>query len=473
MDLQLTIDERQGLTVQLYRQLRAAIVEGRLAAGQRLPSTRELASQLAVSRKTTLEVYEKLEAEGFLAGHGAKGSFVGRGLASSAGRRPVSIDIVPASVWRSVPEALAMPRAGADLRLDFRGGVVDRRIIDFAAWRRAIAHAVRLQARMPGTYRDPAGEQELRLAISRYVGMQRAVACQWNDVLVTAGAQHAINLIARVMVEPGDTVAVEDPGYPPASQAMRTLGARVVPVPVDGQGMIVDAIPADARVIYVTPSHQFPLGMPMSLERRVALVEAAARRGAVVIEDDYDGEFRFDGRPVESLKSLDHAGVVIYVGSFSKTMFPDLRVGYAIAPPSLMPVLLKARQLEDWHGCTLTQLALGRFMLEGDFARHLRRAQRIYARRREALLGWIGGALAPWMEVVPSSSGIHLTALLRGTSEAGMVAHAARLGIGLHGIAPFHAGGQGPGGLLFGYAGMDVDDINAAMSALVSELGSQ
>jgi GntR family transcriptional regulator/MocR family aminotransferase len=254
---------------------------------------------------------------------------------------------------------------------------------------------------------------------------------------------------------------------------MRTLGARVVPVPVDGQGMIVDAIPVDARVIYVTPSHQFPLGMPMSLERRVALVEAAARRGAVVIEDDYDGEFRFDGRPLESLKSLDHAGVVIYVGSFSKTMFPDLRVGYTIAPPSLMTVLLKARQLEDWHGCTLTQLALGRFMLEGDFARHLRRAQRIYARRRETLLDWIGGPLAPWMKVVPSSSGIHLTALLHGISEAGTVARAATHGIGLHGIAPFHASGQGPGGLLFGYAGMDVDDINTAMSALASELGSQ
>jgi GntR family transcriptional regulator/MocR family aminotransferase len=472
VDLQLTIDERHGLTAQLYRQLRAAIVEGRLAAGQRLPSTRDLASQLAVSRKTTLEVYEQLEAEGFVVGRGARGSFVGQDLASSAGRSPVSIDIVPASLWRSVPDALAMPRPGAGLRADFRGGVVDRRIIDFAAWRRAVAHAMRKQAHMPGNYRDPGGEQELRLAISRYVGMQRAVACQWNDVLVTAGAQQALDLIARVMVEPGDTVAVEDPGYPPARAAMRALGAHVVPVPVDAQGMIVDAIPAQARVIYVTPSHQFPLGMPMSLERRVALVEAAARRGAVVIEDDYDGEFRFDGRPVESLKSLDHAGVVIYVGSFSKTMFPDLRMGYAIPPPSLMPVLLKARQLGDWHGCTLTQLALGHFMLEGDFGRHLRRAQRIYARRRETLLGWIQGPLAAWMEAAPSSAGIHITALLRGIGEADTVARAATHGIGLHGITPFYEGSPGPAGLLFGYAAVDVDDINASMSALVSELGS-
>ncbi len=197
--------------------------------------------------------------------------------------------------------------------------------------------ALRTQQRAGGgvaSYRDPGGEQELRLGIARYLAFSRAVVCNWQDVIVTQGAQQALDLIARVVLQPGDVAAVEEPGYPPARALFAALGAKVAHVPVDREGLIVDRLPRNARLVYVTPSHQFPLGMPMSLERRVELLEWARRRGAVIVEDDYDGEFRFEGRPMEPLKSLDRAGLVARVGTFSKTIFPDLRIGYAVPPAS-------------------------------------------------------------------------------------------------------------------------------------------
>ena len=253
----------------------------------------------------------------------------------------------------------------------------------------------------------------MRGAIARYVAFSRAVACGWDDVLVTQGAQQALDLIARVVVRPGDVVAVEDPGYPPARAAFASLGATVIGVPVDAQGLVTERLPDDARLVYVTPSHQFPLGMPMTLDRRVALLEWAQRRRAVIIEDDYDGEFRFEGRPVESLKSLDRTGLVAYVGTFSKTIFPELRIGYAIPPRALRGALTKAKQIVDWHTCTLTQAALARFMLEGDFARHLKRVQKHYDARRKMLIAHLRGELAPWFDAIVPTAGIHLAAHLK------------------------------------------------------------
>ncbi|KND59731.1 Transcriptional regulator, GntR family domain / Aspartate aminotransferase [Candidatus Burkholderia verschuerenii] len=295
------------------------------------------------------------------------------------------------------------------------------------------------------------------------------MTCNWQDVIVTQGAQQALDLLARVVVQPGDVVAVEEPGYPPARALFAAQGARIAHVPVDGEGIVVRKLPRNTRLVYVTPSHQFPLGMPMSLERRIELLEWAAKRGAVIVEDDYDGEFRFEGRPVESLKSLDRAGLVAYVGTFSKTMFPDLRIGYVVPPAALAGPLWSAKQICDWHSCLLTQSALGAFMLDGAYAKHLRRMHKAYAERRATLLRHLATGLAPWFEALPATAGIHLVAHLTDTlDEARVVAAAREVSVGLYGIRGFYADKSTEQGVLLGYGGTNVDAIERGMTRLAA-----
>nr|WP_239150951.1 PLP-dependent aminotransferase family protein [Burkholderia pseudomallei] len=469
--------------------MRAAIVDGRLAAGARLPSTRELARQLGVSRKTTLDAFERLASEGFLLARTGNGTFVAGGLTRVPGARVPAAngsgtraqapradgrDAALARAhagWSDVPAGLSMPPPHAPLAFDFRGGVTDKVHFPWDDWRRSIQHALRAQARSSGDYRDPAGEPELRDAIARYVGFSRAVACDWRDVIVTQGAQQALDLLARVLVRPGDIVAVEEPGYPPARAAFAALGACVIGVPVDAHGLVVAQLPDDARFVYVTPSHQFPLGMPMSLERRVALLEWAQRRRAVIVEDDYDCEFRFEGRPLEPLKSLDRAGLVAYVGTFSKTLFPELRIGYAVPPRSLNLALRKAKQIVDWHACTLTQTALARFIADGAFARHLRRIHRRYDARRRLLAAHLHGALSHWLRPVIPAAGIHLTArFATGIDERAALDAARDADIDLHGISAFYADSPAESGVLFGYGGIDAPAIDVALTRLAGVL---
>ncbi|WP_043345973.1 PLP-dependent aminotransferase family protein [Cupriavidus basilensis] len=474
MDVHLSLHGRQGLAGQLYRQLRAAIVDGRLAPGERLPSTRGLATQLGVSRKTTLDVFERLIAEGYLRSRAGDGTFVAHemtGLAPSPS--PLAPSAGSGSIWEALPDTLAHTPPGAAPAFDFVGGVTDKGMFPFDKWRSCVSHALRVQARERGSYRDPAGEQELRLAVSRYLAFSRAVVSNWQDVIITQGAQQAIDLMARVVIRPGDVVAVEDPGYPPARIAFLALGAQVAYVPVDAQGLVVDALPDNARIVYVTPSHQFPLGMAMSLERRVALLEWAQRRGALVLEDDYDGEYRFTGHPMESLKSLDKTGVVAYVGTFSKTIFPELRIGYVIPPAPLGTAVRRAKQVSDWHSCTMTQTALAKFMLDGHFAKHLRRMRKEYAARRAALLAHLQGPLSPWFTPHAPAAGIHMVAHLRmPQDETALIARAAAASVGLYGIAGMY-GGQAPApGILFGYGGISAADIHAGMEKLAGTLAA-
>lgn len=477
MNVHLTIQGRQGLAGQIYRQLRAGVIDGRLAPGERLPSTRELAIQLGVSRKTTLDVFERLVAEGYLRSRTGDGTFVAEEMTrlAPAPQRTPTLQ-APAHLWQTLPDvrpALSVdtPAAntGTPAEYDFGIGVTDKSLFPFDQWRRCVGHALRIQARGRGAYRDPAGEQELRMAVSRYLAFSRAVVGDWQDVIMTQGAQQAIDLLTRVTLRAGDVVAMEDPGYPPARTIFTALGARVVPVPVDADGMRVDGLPADARIVYVTPSHQFPLGMPMSLERRLALLDWARHHGALVVEDDYDGEYRFEGRPMESLKSLDNAGVVAYVGTFSKTIFPDLRVGYVIPPAPLGAAIRRAKQAGDWHGCTMTQIALGKFMHDGYFAKHVRRMHKEYAARRAVLLRHLEHDLAPWLTPLPAAAGIHLTATLRSQApqaEAALIGRAAGLGVGLHGVAGMYAGAPTRPALMFGYGGISIGAMQAGLARL-------
>jgi GntR family transcriptional regulator/MocR family aminotransferase len=484
MDIHITVEGRHDLTGQIYRQLRAGIVEGRLAGGTRLPSTRDLAAQLGVSRKTTLDVFERLLAEGYLNARPGAGTFVAPGLqrlpagararpalAGPPAREAPRPGVHPQPVWAQIPEALSLPRRGDANELDFMGGVTDKTLFPFDVWRRCIQHALRVLARGRGRYRDVAGEQELRLAIARYLAFSRALTSGWDEVMVTRGAQQALDLLARVTLRPGDVAAVEDPGYPPARACFAAAGARVAAVALDAEGIVVERLPEQARLVYVTPAHQFPLGMPMSLARRVALLEWAQKRGALIIEDDYDSEFRFEGRPMEPLKSLDRAGLVAYVGTFSKTLFPELRVGYVLPPEALAGALRKAAQMNDWHGCTLTQTALAKFMLDGDFARHLRRMHNTYAARRACLVAHLQGELGRWFEPLVPGAGIHLAAFLRAPLDEQTVIDAARsASIGLYGLAGFHLRTPAQPGLMFGYGGIGPAQMERAFGTLAHML---
>ena len=456
---------RGDLAGQVYRGLRAAILDGRLRAGDRLPPSRELARSLAVSRNTVTIAYERLIAEGFLTSRVGAGTFVDQVPVGRPTSRP-SAGLRPRPDWAYWPAATSGERT---LEYDFRVGIPDAGLFPFDTWRRLVAHDLRRTAHGPGTYAPPTGYPPLREAIARYVGIARSVRAEPDDVLVTSGAQQALDLIGRVLVGPGDVVAVEEPGYPPARALFSSLGARVVGVPVDAEGLVVDRLPRKARLVFTTPSHQMPLGVPMSLSRRAALLAWAERAGAAVIEDDYDSEFRFADRPLDSLHSLDTGGRVVYVGTFSKTMLPALRLGFLVAPVGLRAALAGAKQLVDWYSPIATQAALAHFADSGQLAAHIRRTTKQYRRRRDAVLSALAAddRLVP----MPSVAGLHVSARLRygDAARARAVARAALAsGVGIEPLAGYCAG-QPQAGFVFGYGNARAERIPDGM-AIINKL---
>jgi GntR family transcriptional regulator/MocR family aminotransferase len=455
------------LVVQIYRQIRAAILDGRLRPGERLPPTRELARGAAVSRNTVATAYERLLAEGFVTTRVGAGTFVDGGAGGSppAAAAPGG-SLRPRRIWQE----LAVPPADRPApRYDLRAGTPDAALFPLPAWRRLVARELRASTMAAGSYADPGGHPALRAAVARRLGVSRSVRTGADDVLITNGAQQAIDVIARVLVEPGDVVAVEEPGYLPVRRLFRSQGATVVGVPVDAEGLVVDALPPGARLVYTTPSHQFPTGVPMSLARRGELLSWAQRHDCAVIEDDYDTEFRFGKRPLEPLQSLDRGGRVIYVGSFSKTMLPALRLGFLVAPATLRPALMLARQVGDWHGDTCTEAAVAAFIEEGLFARHLRAATQVYGERRALLLNALDGELARWLEPVASVAGLHLSAHLRpdaGVDAAAVVAHAGRAGIAVQALAEFCTAPPERDGLVIGYGSIRAGELPEALRLL-------
>jgi GntR family transcriptional regulator/MocR family aminotransferase len=462
MDLAVDLSARGDRSTAIYRALLEAIRSGRLGSGDRLPPTRELATDLGVSRTTVATAYERLVAEGYLEARVGAGTFV-TGVAGATRPRRRAAALRPRRSWHFTP----LPVSGQSPKPahDFRAGIPDATLVPFDTWRRLVAAELRAGAHSPGTYADPAGHPLLREAIARYLALSRGLHADADEVLVTHGTQQALDLVARVLVEPGDVVAVEDPGYPFAREVFASYGAHVVRVPVDDDGLVVDEIPERARLVFTTPSHQFPLGPPLSLERRLALLEFADRHRVAVVEDDYDSEFRFTERPLETLHALDRAGRVIYVGTFSKSLLPALRAGYLVAPPTLLPALCGARQLADGYGPVAEQVALARFLSDGLFARHLRRARGVYGERRALVVDALDGGLARYLARVPSAAGLHVAALLRDptVSEPHVVASAATEGVVVEALSAY--GGSRPG-LVFGYGAAETSSITPGLQRL-------
>jgi GntR family transcriptional regulator/MocR family aminotransferase len=474
VDLVISLDGTGEKTVRVYRALREAIVDGRLPVGHRLPATRVLAADLGVARNSVATAYERLVAEGYLTSRVGAGTFVAPLRDKPAPRRAAADPLRPRSGWDFTPMPVS---SDADPPpYDFRTGIPDAQLFPFDSWRRLVAAEVRLRANSPGTYAEPSGHPLLRAAVARYLGVARSVRVTADDVVVTNGTQHALDLIARVLVRPGDVVAVEEPGYPPARRLFESVDARVVGVPVDAEGLVVDALPSHAKLVYTTPSHQFPLGRAMSLARRHALLDWARRRTAAVVEDDYDSEFRFSARPLEPLHSLDTAGRVLYVGTFSKSMLPIVRTGFVLAPASLRPALVAARQLSDGYGQVAVQAALARFIDEGQLSRHVRRAGKAYAARHARIVALLSKERA--LDVVPSAAGLHVTALLRDgdAARAGrVVTAAARAGVVLDDLTMYVAAHDSTtqAGFVFGFGAVEsarIDDGLAIFADLLRTL---
>lgn len=461
------------LTRQLHRQLRDAIVEGRLKPGLRLPSTRDFAGHFGISRNTAIAVYELLLSGGFLTARQGAGTFVSEAiqpLRSPRSRPPTDSrghdPRLPARSARLEFGFRFQPweRVDYDLRL----GTPDTSLFPFDVWRRLTTRVIRSMERAPAGYLDPAGPETLRQAIAGHVSFTRAVACGAGDVVATTGAQQAFDLIARTLVEPGRTVvATENPGYPPIRAAFEVAGAKVRPVAVDRDGMMVERIPAAAKIICVTPSHQFPTGVLMSLERRHALLEFAQANGAVIIEDDYDSEFRYGSRPLDALQTLDRNESVFYVGTFSKCLFPSLRIGFTVAPPWAHKAIVERKKLADWHGPDLLQKTLAEFMREGHLVRHVRRMRGVYGERRMALRKAIEEHCSSWLEPIASHAGLHQAACFKGDLRSEpLVSVARQAGIAVESLARYASGQSRPDGLAFGYGSCPTERIPQALERL-------
>ena len=480
----------EASTVPLYRQLydevREAILGGRLGPGSRLPSTRDLAAELGVSRNTVMNAFLQLLAEGYLEGRVGSGTYVSRSLPDdllrprrgAAGGTPRA----PASTGTNVGvsergELLAATPATATVRRGrpraFRSGVPALDAFPSETWARLAAQCWRAAPSYLLGYGDPVGYRPLREAISEYLGAVRAVRCSWEQVIVVSGSQQALDVCARVLLDPNDVAWVEDPCYPAARGALIGSGARLVPVPVDGEGIDVGAArAAGARLVYVTPSHQYPLGVTMSLRRRLALLDWANRAGAWVLEDDYDSEYRYSGRPLSSLQGLDEHGRVLYLGTFSKVLCPALRLGYLIVPPDLVDAVAAARALVDRHSPLMEQAVLAEFMAEGHFARHVRRMRLLYAERRDALVEAAGRELAGLIEVGPAEAGLHLVGWLpEGTDAREASRRAAARGVETAPLEAYCIEASLRPGLLLGYAAFSEEAIREGARRLAEALG--
>lgn len=476
--LSIRLRGRGSLLHDLHRQLRTAILDGRLRPGLRLPSTRSLALGYGVSRNTAIAAYDLLLSEGYAVARRGSGTRVAEtlprspksgpsGRVSAGSRRRVN------PFWRERSMQLRPP-VSTDPPLSFRLGIPDVSAFPIEVWRRLSTEAYRAVPVSGALDRDPQGRPALRHAIAQHISFTRAVACSPENIVVTSGAQQAFDLLARVLVTPQRTrVGVEDPGYPPLRAAFEAAGARILPIPVDHEGLMVDRLPSNARIICVTPSHQFPLGCVLSARRRTALLDLAQARGAVVIEDDYDGEFRFTDRPLDALQTLDRADSVFYVGTFSKSLLPTLRLGYIVAPPWARSALLAAKTLADGPCCGPTQETVAALIRGGHLARHVRRMLKSYTRRREVLLDLIGRDLRRWLQPVPSFAGLHVAAIFTVPMDDRTAAERLfREGVGIRALSAFSHRRSPPRGLVFGYGATEEPAIVKGIALLRRHLSA-
>jgi len=467
------LDPQRGLARQLYQALRERILDGRLQSRTRLPASRDLASLLGISRNTVTRAFDQLYAEGYIEGRIGAGTYVAE---LNAAKRPVPAQPLVSTQSPALellhkhhlnPPLCGAPRA-------FRVGVPAFDLFPFETWARLSARFWRKPSPARLGYGDPAGDWQLRELIAAYLRNSRGLHCDPAQIVVTNGAQQAISLCAQLLVTPGARVAVENPGYRAAGHALAIAGAQLCGVAVDGEGLDVPALTQleDCRLVYVTPSHQYPSGVTLSLARRLQLLEWAERHNGLIIEDDYDGEYRYSGTPLAPLAALDRQGRVLYVGTFCKIAFPALRLGYLVLPPALAEAFAQRRALDMRHSEIGTQAVMADFIAAGHFQRHIRRMRTAARSRRDTLLaGW--PAHVPGCAPLPAvEAGLHLCVRVDSLArERELISAAARVGVEISALSSYWLPGSSVpedqrAGLVLGFAAVPEVQINEALAAL-------
>jgi GntR family transcriptional regulator/MocR family aminotransferase len=464
---------------QIYAALRQKILTGQLAPRQRLPSTRALAQSLGVSRATATQSYDQLLSEGYLQTVVGSGTYVGdqlpEALLHAPGTEPVPSES-PSSLMLSaygqrLAEVAAGPGPEPNTPISFRYGRPALDQVPLGIWRQLLSRHCR-RANWLDYATDPMGYEPLRQAIATYLTQARAVQCHPNQILITNGTQQALSLATQLLVSPGDTVALEEPSYLSARRIFASQGAKLHPILVDGEGMDVDTLARltdPIRLVYVTPSHQFPTGAVLSLPRRLALLAWAQRQGALILEDDYDSEYRYGGRPIPALQGLGSGQSVLYLGTFSKVLFPSLRIGYMVLPLALVPIFSRAKWLADRQVPTLEQAVLADFIAEGHLERHIRRMRSLYDQRRQAMVTALQTYFGARATILGENAGLHMMVRFQTTiPDADLIVRAEQVGVGLISAAPQYLGDSPGHEFIFSYTELDEGAIATGMKKLAS-----
>jgi GntR family transcriptional regulator / MocR family aminotransferase len=487
MDFTITINSNSSVPLhqQLYEELRQAILKGRLLPGDRIPSTRQLAKSLSISRTTVTQTYDRLLSEGYIETVVGSGTFVCSQLPddllhsapvpSSGTTTRVPVQLSKYGV--SLAQTENVPRVPEpDLYINFRYGRPAFDQFPIELWRKLLSRHCSSNLEWLDYSRDVLGYKPLREAIAKYLSRSRAVNCHPDQVLVVNGTQQALDLIMRLFIEPGNVIAMENPGYLSARLIFETQGAKLLPVPVDESGLVVEDLARakeQIRLVYVTPSHQFPTGAILSLPRRLELLTWSSTTGALIIEDDYDSEYRYGDRPIPALQGLDKSDSVLYIGTFSKVLFPSLRIGYLVLPKSLVSVFARAKWLSDRHLPLLEQQVLADFIEEGHLERHIRKMRTVYDKRRQVLAKAFNKNFGEKATILGEQAGIHFMVQLQTPfSDEEIIKCAEQAGVGIMSAAPHYLKQPSMGEFIFGYGELTEQQLVEGIDRLAYSLNA-
>ncbi|WP_256852709.1 PLP-dependent aminotransferase family protein [Pantoea sp. Fr+CA_20] len=457
-----------GLRDRLCATLRQWIETAHLQVGQKLPSTRQLATDLALSRVTVEAAYAQLESEGYLRRESGRGSFVAITLPGSSPR--VRANRMATFSQRGQQMLATGGCQDAPFPYAFAAGSPDLRAFPHPLWRRLTARVQRTAGPDVMGYGDPLGYLPLRRALADYLALSRGVQCEADQVIILTSSQQALQLLALMLVDAGDEIWMEEPGYAGARNAFLSAAARVRGIQVDAEGAVPQ--PGSAKLMYLTPSHQYPTGVSLSLPRRLAWLDWARRHGSWLIEDDYDSEFHYDDRPAPALHALDNDSRVITLGTFSKSLFPSLRLAWMVVPGPLVAPLGRARSLLDGHSALLPQAVTAEFMQQGHFASHLRLMRQLYHSRRDRLLEQLAQRLTPWLRPFPCPAGLQTTVALVQGDDAALTLQATKVGLLLPRLSPLYGDSAPQQGWILGFAALTPDEIVAGCDKLVRLLSA-